>query len=1085
MGYDWIMMRNKYKILAEKYEQIGMSVLKEGSELNNRYNYVEVYNMIKQQFGDFAGIFFWEWVFELHEVKDVFEFWVDSHMSLEENVRRLWNNMVEVATFNKCSDFATFNNSMSRKEAIEQARTWLNDYIERFKKTEAGKDFLKAQDTYNKGTQVTGGEWDISGLEENAKGKTSKKQILTDLEKKFKFIDPYSPEDPINLYSILQQEFGACADSFFKGIGWRYSDSFEENLEYLWDVAFVEDYNEALEKGMDEEEAKKKCLELALYFLEIDYFKKFRESEAYKDCLKAQDIYNKGTQATNGDWDMSGLEENFKFVDPNWPEDSINLYNILRQEFGACADVFFKKIDFGYEDPPESFEENLNLLWDIVFVRNYTKAHEKIMHIGTEEEIKKLEDEAKKKCLELALRKLEVNYFRKFRKSQAYKDCLKAQAIYNKGTQATNGDWDMSGLEENKKLNDPYNSAEIIVIVKQRFGACADAFWKWLYEENFGDFDSDLSFKENIRSFWENMVENGIDSGMSKRRSIEQAQNYLNEYIEMFEGSEAYKDCLKAQDIYNKGTQATNGEWDMTGLEESRKEFFPLNRIISGWFSTKEQKKDFVLYLYRALEITPDMFGRPLSPIRMVEIYWDETYDQRRDDLFADYEDDNEVNRVAYNQTLKELEAMYEEYKKVKDIYDKGTQATGGDWDMTGLEETYQQVMSEWGYPFDSDKADRKLHAMAAKLLRKMLGIKDAKEIDGIIRYVEKVVGPEVGREGWAYWVLQKYVFEYINKNLPSWKEIYPRLSEHMVPDFPYPPIIKKAIADSFKQLYEEYKKIKDIHDKGTQATNGEWDMSGLEEAYQQVVSESRDPSRPPALVDWHRSETVDLLNKILGIKDAKEAKDIIRYIEEVVGPSLGYDDYAIGVMQKYVFKYINKNLPSWRKIAPSLSEYMNLKYGYWPPKIKKAIADSFKQLYEEYKKVKDIHDKGTQATGGDWDMTGLEEEDTSSKIQSISKEEVNVLVQKCKQVIRYLYNPKNISSMDIRMHRLDQLEKQLNFLNDLKSLFFLARHSKIIFGGWPGYESWINFIEEQYKVIDILNKGTAATNGEWDMTGL
>jgi len=756
---------------------------------------------------------------------------------------------------------------------------------------------------------------------------------------------PNNPEDPVNLYSILQQEFGACADSFFKGIGWDYLDSFEENLEYLWYVAFVEDYNELLEKGMDEEEAKKKCLKTALYFLEIDYFKKFRESEAYKDCLKAQDIYNKGTQTTNGEWDMTGLEEN-------------------------------------------------------------------------------------------------------------------------------------------KKLNDLYNSAEIIVIVKQRFGACADAFWKWLYEENFGDFDSDLSFEENIRSFWENMVENGIDSGMSKRRSIEQAQNYLNEYIEMFEGSEAYKDCLKAQDIYNKGTQATNGEWDMTGLEESRKELFPLNRIISGWFSTKEQKKDFVLYLYRALEITPDMFGRPLSPIRMVEIYWDETYDQRRDDLFADYEDYNEVNRVAYNQTLKELEAMYEEYKKVKGIYDKGTQATNGEWDMAGLEEAYQRVVSERRNP-SGTLVDKKIHAMTAKLLRKMLGIKDAKEIDGIIRYVEEVVGPRVGREGCAYWVLQKYVFEYINKNLPSWKEIYPRLSDHMMPDFPYPPIIKKVIADSFKQLYEEYKKIKDIHDKGTQATNGEWDMSGLEEAYQQVVSESRDPSRPPALVDWHRNETVDLLNKILGIKDAKEAKDIIRYIEEVVGPSLGYDDYAIGVMQKYVFKYINKNLPSWRKIAPSLSEYMNLKYGYWPPRIKKAIADSFKQLYEEYKKIKDIHDKGTQATNGEWDMSGLEEEDTSSKIQSISKEEVNVLVQKCKQVIRYLYNPKNISSMDIRMHRLDQLEKQLNFLNDLKSLFFLARHSKIIFGGWPGYESWINFIEEQYKVIDILNKGTAATNGEWDMTGL
>jgi hypothetical protein len=191
-----------------------------------------------------------------------------------------------------------------------------------------------------------------------------------------------------------------------------------------------------------------------------------------------------------------------------------------------------------------------------------------------------------------------------------------------------------------------------------------------------------------------------------------------------------------------------------------------------------------------------------------------------------------------------------------------------------------------------------------------------------------------------------------------------------------------------------------------------------------------------------------------------------------------------------------------------------------YPPIIKKVITDSFKQLYEEYKKVKDIYDKGTQATNGEWDMTGLEEEEQSlapdvssddnlankgwynrqddnqltntyTKMSlaeddtNVTPEQVKELVKKCKEVIRRLYNPKNISSMDIRNYRLDRLEKQLNILNDLKSLFFLARNCKIIYGSWPGYESWINFIEEQYKVIDILNKGTAATNGEWDMTGL
>jgi len=436
-----------------------------------------LYNIIKQELGDCAYTFYkWLGASAIQTYSGVTAW--SPEETFEQNLEDLWDDLFisgYLYTVKDGTDEKTAE-KICLQSALKELRSWFRE----FRKSKEYKNYVKTQAVYKKGSKEAGMEIDI---EENAKSKSSKKQILADLEKKFKFIDPYNPEDPINLYSILQQEFGACADSFFKGIGWHYLDSFEENLEYLWYVAFVEDYNEALEKGMDEEEAKKKCFKLALYFLEIDYFKKFRESKEYEICLKTQAVLKKGSKEAGMEIDieenaegktskkqiLTDLEKKFKLVDPIWPEDPINLYNILRQEFGACADSFFKGIKkiknyWGYREPSEDFEENLYFLWNIVFIEDYTKALIKTEHLGTNEKEK---EEIQKKCFKSALRNLEINYFSEFRKSEIYKNCVKTQAVYKKGSEEAGMEID---IEENAKDFMPVGAGDTFYFTKKYIG---------------------------------------------------------------------------------------------------------------------------------------------------------------------------------------------------------------------------------------------------------------------------------------------------------------------------------------------------------------------------------------------------------------------------------------------------------------------------------------------------------------------------------------------------------------------------------------------------------------------------------------
>jgi len=183
---------------------------------------------------------------------------------------------------------------------------------------------------------------------------------------------------------------------------------------------------------------------------------------------------------------------------------------------------------------------------------------------------------------------------------------------------------------------------------------------------------------------------------------------------------------------------------------------------------------------------------------------------------------------------------------------------------------------------------------------------------------------------------------------------------------------------DSLIKSRFEKKKIDPIYKKGSEEAGIEID---IEEAYQQVISEERNPDDPPALVNFYNGELVELLGKILGIKDAREVNNIIKFLEEVVGPSLGYQDYAGAAMQRYVNEYIDKNLNGKDFLDPRIYDYININYNWSskPPKIKKAIADSFKQMYKEYtvwKKTQEVLKKGSEEAGIEIDIEEGVEED-------------------------------------------------------------------------------------------------------------
>ena len=106
---------------------------------------------------------------------------------------------------------------------------------------------------------------------------------------------------------MFYEWLGANAIRTYSDItAWHPEETFDQNLEGLWDDLFISNYVNVVEDGIDKEKAEKKCLETALKELR-SWFDVFRKSKEYKNCKKIQPIIKKGSQQTG--WDLSALDE--------------------------------------------------------------------------------------------------------------------------------------------------------------------------------------------------------------------------------------------------------------------------------------------------------------------------------------------------------------------------------------------------------------------------------------------------------------------------------------------------------------------------------------------------------------------------------------------------------------------------------------------------------------------------------------------------------------------------------------------------------------------------------------------------------
>jgi len=173
---------------------------------------------------------------------------------------------------------------------------------------------------------------------------------------------------------------------------------------------------------------------------------------------------------------------------------------------------------------------------------------------------------------------------------------------------------------------------------------------------------------------------------------------------------DAYMSHLKAKEIYKKGTQATGGDWDIGGLAEKYKQIqeaptpsiwedewnyntadlllLPIRKLDRKLMDYVDNMQDLVQWFVK--EYCPSVginVNEYTKPIHINDIIVDLIRNRvERDAAMVYWGGDSSTFRVYQTLVVKDIYDKYKEYKqKIKDIYDQGTQATKGEWDIEGL----------------------------------------------------------------------------------------------------------------------------------------------------------------------------------------------------------------------------------------------------------------------------------------------------------------------------------------------------------------------------------------------------------------
>jgi len=926
------------------------------------------------------------------------------------------------------------------KAGKSSPNTW-QEFVDRA--VDIFKDVRAALSTYQQGTSATGGEWDMAGLEENNTDNIYGNSFITALINKHTTFKTH--EEKQDFYKWLELKTakynqGAVVKK------WNKEYSVEEWLEIIIHETQMEIYYDLSHPEYDEDElsaAREQAWEEA-----YDQAIKNLEDK-YRKWKAIQDIYDKGTSATGGDWDMSELEEN-NTEDSEYDFDVLPYmklyYSNLEQFVDWLWDYLARE---GAFDPDENEAgENeagdklnqIRLFYDIRFQNFDYRDHSQYRNM-TEEEANEYYEEREFYNLDKLYKK--------------FKDWSAAQAIYNKGTQSTNGEWDMTGLEEKKHpVSEEY---------KNTIKFLRDALTKDPQRFDFIPPNVNITLKD-IEEYY-----NWIDT--VKRKSVLQYFRNSPHHSKLLEKPGAwvvifvataisppqysqinwaqlwYKEFLDwraAQAIYNKGTQATNGEWDMTGLEEA---------------PNKAKKGDFHydVPLMRIKRAVPDIseeeaikFCEWIDTVKreqIIQIYPGQTNKYKEETVLGlMIHIAHSVQPVEIGSLIKkwynEFDEWYKDRKAAEQTYNKGTTSTGGEWDISGLEEESDSNDIDWDIENNLSDTTRKIphHKEFLKWFNDKISNWDIDE--------------------WWFHAKQMY----------GDKEA------------------KEMIQQAYKKFLE-YKKDKDkavdTYNKGTQTTDREWDISGLEENNKYSL---------PYSSDVNPAKAIDIARQQLGACADAFWKWIfnslaIKYkFYFVFEPDKSFEENVHELFRMMVMVGVQRSSYSKKEAIKQAHIWFN------------EYISNFKktEVYKDCLKTQDIYNKGTQATNGDWDMSGLEE--VRKPIPTSIPKGAHKTFYQCVNwlnmrdeesihgFINYLitiFKPEfieNLSPLVADMIEDGDLDNLFYFLNNIltvNSVSGLALKNKDLLKYlYSKYLDWKN-------AQDTYNKGTQSTNGEWDIAGL
>jgi len=748
----------------------------------------------------------------------------------------------------------------------------------------------------------------------------------------------------------------------------------------------------------------------------------------------------------------------------------------------------------------------------------------------------------------------------------AYMDWKKAQEIYKQGTQSTGGEWDIQGLTESSdqdmqavaQITQKIQPVMDSIFETEDFNEFVELSLKLppLFKSTGMPVSIGTVVRKMIQQYTNSpMIPTGYAADASPGASLFKAITYttgqslrlshfpykLPSEAELgLELSKDYflkwlvwnKDFKRSKEVYKQGTQSTGGEWDIKGLTESDKNREIINDTWAAMHSILDTE-NFDHFVKSVLKI-PDMYREEyidlVGPIIRVAIQgyadftalptWgtDKTPSNSlytailhigdiRDELL-NYPDRNKLSQNAIlglelskDYFLKWL-AWKKDYKKAKEAYKQGTQATKGEWDIEGLTENEENI----------DDIIKRNHDQSMKF-------------EWVRIMIAAGISPEES-EKFFNWIYKKggYTSTGCTK---VWSDYLDQW--YALPSVKSRPLgsTQENLQAVFRHAYDAYK-AEQAYQQGTQSTNGDWDIKGLTEElvdydWSVVHTDRNESFFEAAFKKYIDKIDVDAL-PVLKEYITDEGDFVMAYRDEV--PIAYFDMFLAWCYAQFEmdFEYMREHLEEERESAgksPLVTSVevrdRTIKY------VGKRLLDYYTDFLDsekgkDYLKAKEVYKQGTQATGGDWDIGGLTEAKQKVK-QPVDAQEykarVNALIQDMldakdfeeftvptlkvcseqesvegtrlatyiiKKIRKVITDPEAAENMITAVFNLKYAYSYLGYPYKIKltRLEKLKReryteHSRTYFNRWLDYK----------KAQDVYKQGTQATGGDWDIGGL